>query len=192
MIKYFNYFLVLLIGSIICTSCGKFESGEFTSAEIVISDSDEHSIRYQANEQELKFIVEDLNNISMNFDTTGPNRDFIILYVDVNNNNVGDANIDKLYSTRADSDVACVALYITPTSISPCTEELGYSIEQSFISTLNNTTDHVVYELIMRKEFFPTTNEIGLKFRMGGLDSTGYVPSLTSKLFANTVVISWD
>ncbi len=192
MSKYIKHLLIILIGSFTLTSCDDFESGEFMSAEMIVSESDNHSIRYQTNDEELKFIVEDLNNTSMNFDTTGSSRDFVTLYLDFNNNNEGDANIDKLYSTRSDSDIACLSYFLSPSSSTSCNEELGYTITKSFKSTDANSEAHVVHELIIRKEFLPTTNEAGVKFYMGGIDSGLYIPSLTTKLFANTIVVSWD
>lgn len=192
MIKYFNCLLAILVGATILSSCGDFEAGAFDSTEMILSESTDHSIRYQTNEKEIKFIVEDLNNTSMNFDPSDLAQDFAILHVDVNNNNEGDANIDKLYSTRSDSDIECVSFYITPTSITGCTDEFGFSLVQSFIATDNNADEHVVYELILRKELLSSNNEVGLIFNLGGDDSGGYFPTLSTKFFDNTLVVSWD
>ena len=183
----FAFFSVLIISS--CTDKEEFVFGEFDSVNVILTDTEDHYIRYQENEQEIKLIIEDLGNLSNNLEDAYPALDFLSIRVDVNNNKMGDVDIDKQYGISS-VDRPCAQFYKGTNAFSGCFEELGYSYLEDFRSTEKLADQHVVYELIIRKESLSEEGRVGLVFIMNGTDGGGAFPSDLS-LYGETVEIAW-
>lgn len=186
--------LTTLVASMVffnsCESEPTFISGLFDSDEIEIVANDLISASYQTNEEEIKFIIEDLLNTSDNRDEEFPSIDFAAIYVDMNNNNQGDPDIDKRYTISSLGE-PCVTFYIDENATSACTTEFGHTDVALFTSSDKNTEDHIIYEITLRKEFiFSEQNTVGLIFVLNGDDSGGSIPFFLSPLYNETIKFS--
>ena len=171
-----------------CNKTPEFVPGVFADTEKIIIDNDRISARYQANDQEIKFIIEDLLNISDNRDDEYPDLDFLVMKVDINNNNSPDNNVDKSYGISSSGTPCRQFILQEGSAATGCVQEDGFSYESRFASSDKSSEDHVMYELTIKKVNIAIENEsIGLIFVMTGKDSGGSIPFLLSPLFQETI-----
>lgn len=171
-----------------CDKTPEFVPGNFEDAEKLIIENDRISARYQVNDQEIKFIIEDLLNISDNRDDGYPTIDFVSMKVDINNNNLPDNNVDKNYGISSNGTPCAQFILQEGSASTGCLQEDGFSYESRFTTSDKSSENHIIYELIIKKVNIAIENEsIGLIFVMNGNDSGGSIPFLLSPLFEETI-----
>lgn len=147
----FQFLFALFLFSA-CTNDSQFVSGQFDDSFKLISESDVFIAGYYVNEQEVKLVIEDLQNTSDNRNDPFPALDFIALRVDMNNNNEPDNNIDKSYS-KSSNNTPCMQFVVQEgTAFTGCIAEEGYVYEARFSSSDSAEEEHVVYEILLRRE----------------------------------------
>ncbi len=174
-----------------CEKAATFVSGEFEDQQTLIVEEEDFRATYFENEEEIKIRIEDLKNTSDNRTDEFPALDFLMIRVDMNNNNLPDNEIDKSYSISS-GGVPCMQFILNNGNASTtCMDEVGFDYEVSFESSSAESEKHIIYELKVRKENIFTDNDtVGLIFIMNGEDSAGANPFLLTPLFKETFSFS--
>lgn len=180
--------LFLLLG---CDPDSRFISGQFDDQRKLISQSDLYIANYFVNEEEVKIIVEDLLNTSDNRSDEFPMLDFLMIRVDMNNNNLPDNNLDKAYSISSVGN-SCMQFILNDGAASTgCMEEFGFHYEVDFRASENNNEAHIIYELLIRREnLFTNSEDLGLIFVLNGDDAGGSIPFSFTPMFKETIEFS--
>ncbi len=182
--------LVLGFSILSCNKSPDFEPGVFNDSEITLTENNLICVRYQENEEEVKFIIEDLLNTSDDREAVFPIKDFLSVSVDINNNNILDERVDTRYGI-SNGGSNCMQFIISETSSTGCIQEEGYSYDSNFESSSKSSEAHIIYELIINKNnIFSELETVGLIFRLRGEDAGGAIPSIISPLFIETIQFS--
>lgn len=173
-----------------CNENSEFELGVFNDIEKILIETNDICVRIQDNEEEVKLIIEDLLNTSDNRDAEFPILDFLSIRVDINNNNLVDANVDKKYGISS-IGTNCMQFIIDEGRSTVCMEEEGYSYNAYFEPSVKSSEDHIIYELIINKDnIFIDSETVGLIIVLKGEDSGGYTPFNISPLFIEAIKFS--
>lgn len=184
--------ILLILFTLSLINCTKnSDEGSFTDPEKIIIETELISANYQANTKQIKFIIEDLLNTSDNSLDKFPDLDFLTLSVDINNNNLPDDNLDKVYSI-SNEGINCMSFILNSGgALTQCIEEEGYSYEVYFRASDKSAEEHIIYELIINKEhIFNDSETVGLIFNMKGDGAAGPIPNVSSLLFVETIEFS--
>ncbi len=182
---------LIAFSSMSCDRDADFQSGVFVNPEISIIETDVISARYQENEQQVKFIIEDLLNTSDDREEPFPVLDFLTLGVDMNNNNLPDNNLDKRYSKSSGGENCMQFILQEGNAGTGCIQEEGYTYSVDFASSSAFGEEHIIYEFIMNKDnVFTESETVGLVFMLRGNDSGGAIPSEEFPSFIETIEFS--
>lgn len=119
-----------------------------------------------------------------------PNGDFYTLYVDYNNNQVLDRNIDMLFGPLEDGRI-CRSELLTETSTTPCMFSDDIRGETLFSATENSSVPHINYLLRVPKDVLSNGSTIGVVVEVYDSAMGWRNVPLGADRFGRTLTISW-
>jgi len=180
--------LLLIVSILTITSCQKDDK---LSAPQEFSNTRGGVFSYQTDDDNITFLIDDINNSTNNLTGDFPEADFYRIYVDFNNNGTLDDGVDLMFGPQSDGRI-CVVTLKSQTSTSGCAYYDDVTGESLFSTTANDEIDHVNYTITIPKSRLSNSSSIAnITIRMHD-EENGYAqfPG-DSPLFTDTFEISW-
>ncbi len=164
----YTKFLAILVmtGFSVLISCNKDE----ISDPVEIINTEAHIVTYSSNSEYLFIQIDALLDTSNQLDWSENSfTDFYTIYIDANNNEVLDPNLDFIIG-RSSAGV-CFAHLLTESSTTGCDFQTGTTAQNIFGPSNNAAYDHVQFEIEVPLSLFESSNET--KVFMNMYDASG-------------------
>lgn len=182
-------FLILLSPVFILLACDD-DDVEIRQDPIVFYDDAGYFFQATCVGDDIEFFLDITPDTTDNRSGSSFDGDFYGLYIDYNNNQVLDPNIDLLMGTTEDGRI-CIAKLLSETSTTGCSFSDDYSGMTLFSSTENSEVPHINHLVRVPKSILSADSSIGVIVRLNdGAGGQRWLPE-GFDFFGKTLSIRW-
>ncbi len=180
-----------LISLLALTAC----SDDNPNVETTLLDDTDVNIHIAEFKNDIVITIEMLEDITNDlFDENIP--DFCVFYIDANNNNQIDANIDFGYASSSTGGFEiCSFIMLENFANTPCGDlESEATLDNGFRTSSLNEAAHVIWTLTIPKDELDESNQLNFTLRTVSDGVSEYYPknsTYDSVSFANTFTFEW-